>query len=102
MTRYMSSAITRTVSPDNEYSFALLTALGCFSVSCTECSGKYSGVFSPLPVIIPAGRILKMIEFYHNSYSKRRAMEKESEKEFDTGDLRFTTWYLDNNCFNKK
>lgn len=101
MTGYMSSAITRMDSPYNEYSFALLTALGCFSVSCTERSGKYSGVFSPLPLVIPGSKILEMIEFYGNSYSQRREMEKEARVNFDTGDLNFTTWYLEINCFNK-
>ena len=96
VTRYMSSAITRMDSHYDEYSYALLTPMGCFSVSCTECAGKYSNIFSPLPLFISGKRIAEMIAFYNNSFSERRALEKEAVKDIDTGNSSFTEWYLEN------
>ncbi len=100
-TRFMSSAITRTGGSGDEYTFALITPLGCFSVSCAERAGKYSGVFSPLPVIISSESITKLIEFYESNLSARRALIKEASEEFDAGDKSFTEWYLKQNCFEK-
>ncbi|WP_432650205.1 hypothetical protein [Huintestinicola sp.] len=101
VTRYMSSAITRMGSHCDEYSFALLTPLGCFSVSCTEAAGKYSDIFSPLPLFISGKKIAEMIEYYHDSFSQRRALEKEALKDIDTGGSGFTEWYLQKSCFKK-
>ena len=94
-TSFMSSAIARTDSRSNEYSYALLTPLGCFSVSCVESAGKYSGIFSPLPVIISSDRIKKLIEFYENSVSERRAIAREAKSEIDAENKSFTEWCLE-------
>ncbi|MBP0957155.1 MAG: hypothetical protein J5997_07300 [Oscillospiraceae bacterium] len=102
ITRYMSSAITRMGNHCDEYSFALLTSLGCFSVSCTESAGKYSGIFSPLPLFISGEKIAEMIQYYHDSFSQRRALEKEAVKDIDTGGSGFTEWYLEKNVFTRK
>lgn len=101
ITRYMSSAIMRLDSHYDEYSFALLTGMGCFSVSGIKASGKYSGIFSPLPVIISNQKILEMIEYYDSSFSERRALEREAIKDYDTGDIGFTEWYLNKYYFKK-
>lgn len=100
-TRYMSSSIMRTGGSKNDYSFALITPLGCFSVSCAEAKGKYSGVFSPLPAIISSERITNLIEFYTGNSSARRALVYEANEEFDTGGKDFTEWYLEKNYFSK-
>ncbi len=102
VTRFMSSAITRMDSHYDEYSYALLTPLGCFSVSCTESAGKYSDIFSPLPLFISGKKISEMIEYYHGSFSERRALEKEAVKDIDTGNSGFTEWYLEKNYFKKR
>lgn len=98
-TYYMSSSIMRTGDNYNEYSFALLTPLGCFSVSCTERSGKCFNVFSPLPLLISNAKLKEMVIFYHESFSERRALKKEAQKDIDTGDMSFTEWYLSKNYF---
>lgn len=102
VTRFMSSAITGMDSHYDEYSYALLTPLGCFSVSCTESAGKYSDIFSPLPLFISGKKISEMIEYYHCSFSERRALEKEAVKDIDTGNSGFTEWYLEKNYFKKR
>lgn len=93
-TRFMSAAITRTDSRGNEYSYALLTRLGCFSISCVESAGKYSVIYSPLLVIVSRGRILKLIEFYENSVFERRAIAREAAEEINAENQSFTEWYL--------
>lgn len=100
-TGYMSSAITRMGNNCDEYSFALLTTLGCFSVSCTESAGKYSEIFSPMPLLISGKKISEMIKYYHDSFSERRALGKEAVKDLDTGNSGFTEWYLEKNYFKK-
>ena len=99
ITRYMSAAITRTDDPADEYSFALLTPIGCFSVRCRELAGKLSGIYSPCPLIISGRRITEMIEYYRACVSERRAMEKEAVKAADTGNMGFTEWYLKKTAF---
>lgn len=101
VTRYMSSAITRMDNNCDECSYALLTPLGCFSVSFTESAGKHSNIFSPLPLFISGKRIAEMIKYYHDNSSQRRALEKEAIKDIDTGNSGFTEWYLEKNCFKK-
>lgn len=98
-TYYMSSAIMRTGDNYDEYSFALLTPFGCFSVRCTEKMGKCSNVFSPLPFVISNAKLTEMIKYYHESFSERRALKKEAQKDIDTGNMSFTEWYLSKNYF---
>lgn len=102
LSRFMSSAITRTGDNYDEYSFVLLTPMGCFTVSCNERAGKYSGVFSPLPVLISSDKIQEMIRNYRENFSERRALEKEAKNEIDTGNKSFTEWYLEQHYFEKK
>ena len=101
LSRFMSSAITRTGDNYDEYSFVLLTPIGCFTVSCAERAGKYSGVFSPLPVLISSNKIQEMIRYYRESFSERRALEKEARSKLDTGNKSFTEWYLEQHYFEK-
>lgn len=99
LSRYMSSAITRTGDNTDEYSYALLTPLGCFTVSCAERAGKCFGVFSPLPALVSGDRIQEMIRYYHESFSERRALEKEAESKIALGGKSFTEWYLEQHYF---
>ncbi len=102
LSRFMSSAITRTGDNSDEYSFVLLAPIGCFKVSCTERAGRYSGVFSPLPALISSNKIQEMIRYYDESFSERRALEKEVKNRIDTGDKSFAEWYLERHYFAKK
>ena len=95
LSRYMSSAITRIGDNFDDYSFVLLTSTGCYTVSCQDRAGEYFGVFSPLPLIIPKGKIEDMIRFYDESFSERRVLGKEAEKDIDRGDKSYTEWYLE-------
>lgn len=99
--RYMSSAITRTGDNADEYTYALLTPLGCFSVYCIERMGKISGISCPLPIIASKSKITEMIGYYHESFSEQRSLKKEAVKEMDLGNKDFTEWYLERNYFNK-
>lgn len=102
LSRFMSSAITRTGDNRDEYCFVLLTTVGCFTVSCYERAEEYSGVYSPLPLLITNNKILEMIKYYRESFSERRALQKEAEKDIDTGNKSFTEWYLEQYYFDKK
>lgn len=99
--RYMSSAITRTGDNADEYTYALLTPLGCFSILCIERMGKISGISCPLPIIASKSKITEMIGYYHESFSEQRSLKKEAVKEMDLGNKDFTEWYLERNYFNK-
>lgn len=99
VTRFMSSAITRMDSHYDEYSYALLTPLGCFSVSCTESAGKYSNIFSPLPLFISGQKIAEMIAYYNDNRSQRRDLANEAVKDIDTSLYSYTEWYLKKHYF---
>ncbi|MCI7349448.1 MAG: hypothetical protein MSH60_01685 [Ruminococcus sp.] len=99
VTRFMSSAITRMDSHYDEYSYALLTPLGCFSVSCTESAGKYSNIFSPLPLFISGQKIAEMIAYYNDNRSQRRDLANEAVKDTDTNIYSYTEWYLKKHYF---
>lgn len=102
MSYYLSSSIRRMDDNYDECKYVLLTGLGCFSVSCIEAGGKYSGVFSPLPILISNNDILKMIRYYSDGFSERRALQRKAKSEIDTGNKGFTEWYLENYYFNRK
>ena len=101
LARYMSSSITRTGDNADEYTYALLTPLGCFSILCIERMGKISGISCPLPIIASKSKITEMIGYYHESFSEQRSLKKEAVKEMDLGNKDFTEWYLERNYFNK-
>lgn len=101
LARFMSSAITRTNDNFDEYTYVLLTPLGCFSVNCIERAGKVSGISCPLPVIASKSKITEMIGYYHESFSEQRSLKKEAVKEIDLGNKDFTEWYLEKHYFNK-
>lgn len=94
-TYYMSAAIKRTDERYNDIQYVLLTPLGCFSVSCKESAGKYTSVFSPLPLLLSSRKITEMIQYYNNNFSERRRLEKEIKKDIVSEDVDFTEWYLD-------
>ncbi len=99
VTRFMSSAITGMDSHYDEYSYALLTPLGCFSVSCTESAGKYSNIFSPLPLFISGQKIEEMIAYYNDNRSQRRDLSNEALKDTDTNMYSYSEWYLKKHYF---
>lgn len=99
LSHYMSPAITRSGENCEEYSFVMLTPLGCFTVRCTNRAGKYSGIFSPLPVLVSGQKIQEMIRYYDDSFSERRLLEKEAKSKVDTGEKSFTEWYLEKHFF---
>ena len=101
LARYMSSSITRTGDNADEYTYALLTPLGCFSILCIERMGKITGISCPLPIIASKSKITEMIGYYHESFSEQRSLKKEAVKEMDLGNKDFTEWYLERNYFNK-
>lgn len=101
LARYMSSAITRTGDNADEYTYALLTPLGCFSVLCIKRMGKITGMSCPLPFVASKSKVEEMIKYYNESFSEQRVLKKEAVKEIDLGNKDFTEWYLENNYFNK-
>lgn len=99
---YLSSSIKRTDEHYDDYSYVLLTPIGNYFVGCKEEAGNYTGIFSPLPMLISNKKILKMIQYYEHSFSERFNMKKEAEKDLDLGGKGFTEWYLEKNYFEKK
>ena len=99
LSRFMSSAIARTDDNCDVYTFVLLTPIGCFTVSCNERAGEYSRVLSPIPLLISGKRIQEMIGTYSESFSERRALEKEAKNRLDLGNKSFTEWYLEKYYF---
>ena len=92
---YMSAAIKRTDERYNDIQYVLLTPLGCFRVSCKESAGKYTSVFSPLPLLLSSRKITEMIQYYNDNFSERRRLGKEIKKDIVSEDVDFTEWYLD-------
>lgn len=101
LARYMSSAITRTGDNADEYTYALLTPLGCSSVLCIKRMGNITGMSYPLPFFVSKSKVEEMIKYYSESFSEQRALKKEAVKEMDLGNKDFTEWYLEKNWFNK-
>ena len=101
LARYMSSAITRTGDNADEYTYALLTPLGCSSVLCIKRMGNITGMSYPIPFFISKSKVEEMIKYYSESFSEQRALKKEAVKDIDLGNKDFTEWYLDRNFFNK-
>lgn len=97
MAYYLSSSIRRTDENYDEYKYVLLTKLGVFNVSCISTAGEYTGVHSPLPLLISNEDILEMIRYYCSGYSERRNLRKQEEKKMDLEGKDYTEWYLEKN-----
>ncbi|MGN0327578.1 MAG: hypothetical protein ACI4D4_01220 [Lachnospira sp.] len=92
---YLSASIKRMDEHYDDYSYVLLTPIGNYFVGCKEEAGNYTGIFSPLPILISNKKILEMIQYYKHSFSERFNMKKEAEKNLDLGGKGFTEWYLE-------
>lgn len=101
LARYMSSAITRTGDNSDEYTYALLTPLGCSTFLCIERSGEIVGLTYPLPFFLSKSKVEEMIKFYRESFSEHRSLQKSALSTMDLDGKTFTDWFLENNCFNK-
>lgn len=99
---YLSSSIKRMDEHYDDYSYVLLTPMGNYFVGCKGKAGTYSGIFSPLPIIIPSKKIREMIQYYEHSFSERFNMKKEVEKDLDLEGKGFTEWYLKKYYFEKR
>ena len=99
---YLSSSITRMDDHYDDYSYVMLTPMGNHFVGCKQRAGEYTGIYSPLPLLISKNKILEMIQYYQHSFSERYSMKKEVEEKMDLGGKGFTEWYLEKYHFHKE